>query len=435
MLTLKSDFNYLDNSQEQMRTRLCAFVIVDHLDLLQDCLASIRHFFDDVYVVAGASASTSDKLRAVCYKFGAHLLVSKLRDDRSAMLNAALSTAEFGWGLYLRSSERLPTDLSKKLRTIISAVDGEETLGYMFKVNCHGQQSCDEIRLFRSHESVRFKGHCFPQPITSRDAAIRNLVSSGCSIEKHANGNFLKLGYLRIEHEILLLHLDLCETPNSIFIRSQLAECYRDLGISELVDRYRRKIQLMKSPTELGIGVQNQPQVFLMRGLPNSGKSTRAIQMAGETGIVCETDAFLRKLLALNNGETSQTSALLMAAARRWSRESFIDHIDNGSSLIIVDRGNGRDSETYFYARYAEQNGYQVHLSYPQSQCWLEIEELLDDKSCNRERLIAHAQRLSTLSKSSQVDSSPLILEMIDRWIVDLSVEDILAWKQDQLCE
>jgi len=28
-----------------------------------------------------------------------------------------------------------------------------------------------------------------------------------------------------------------------------------------------------------------------------------------------------------------------------------------------------------------------------------------------------------------------LILEMIDRWIVDLSVEDILAWKQDQLCE
>jgi len=31
--------------------------------------------------------------------------------------------------------------------------------------------------------------------------------------------------------------------------------------------------------------------VYLMRGLPSSGKSHTARQLAGQTGIVCETDA------------------------------------------------------------------------------------------------------------------------------------------------
>ena len=32
--------------------------------------------------------------------------------------------------------------------------------------------------------------------------------------------------------------------------------------------------------------------VYMMRGLPGSGKSYTAKKLAGETGVVCETDAF-----------------------------------------------------------------------------------------------------------------------------------------------
>jgi hypothetical protein len=106
--------------------------------------------------------------------------------------------------------------------------------------------------------------------------------------------------------------------------------------------------------------------VYLRRGLPSCGKSYTARKLAGETGIVCETDEYF--YIQVGDDPTRfDYRADLMEAARRWNFERVRQALEAGTSPIVVDRGNGLSTESQAYARLALDYSYQVELREPES--------------------------------------------------------------------
>lgn len=170
------------------------------------------------------------------------------------------------------------------------------------------------------------------------------------------------------------------------------------------------------------------PIVYLMRGLPSTGKSTTARRLAGETGAVFETDSFF--LTEIGDDPTSYDyDRNRLTEARNWNYERFKQAVNQGISPIIVDRGNSLSMETKRYAVYAIDAGYRVELAEPDSTWWQEIRVLLKYKRVTGVVLVAWAKQLAKLSRITHRVPVRDILRQMSHWQYDLTVEDILGYE------
>jgi hypothetical protein len=167
--------------------------------------------------------------------------------------------------------------------------------------------------------------------------------------------------------------------------------------------------------------------VYLMRGLPACGKSHTARKLAGDAGIVLETDEYFYTQVG-DDPERYDYSKDLLPEARRWNFERFVSAIRAGTSPIVVDRGNGLNPETRQYARYAVDRGYRVELKEPESEWWQEIRVLLKYKHVTKEILYQWADRLAEMSRSNHRVPASTIRHWMDKWRYDLTVQDILDY-------
>ena len=167
--------------------------------------------------------------------------------------------------------------------------------------------------------------------------------------------------------------------------------------------------------------------VYLMRGLPSCGKSHTARKLAGETGVVCETDEYFHTQVGDDPTKFNYRKEL-MEDARRWNFERFKDAVDRGVSPVVVDRGNSRSTESQQYVRYAMDHGYRVELREPESEWWQEIRVLLKYKKLTKPALYEWADRLSNLSKTTHRVPASTIRTWMNKWKWDLTVEDILNY-------
>ncbi len=155
--------------------------------------------------------------------------------------------------------------------------------------------------------------------------------------------------------------------------------------------------------------------VYLMRGLPSCGKSYTARRLAGETGVVLETDEYFYLMVGKDPGRFDYQEDLL-PKARQWNFDRFVRAVAAGISPILVDRGNGLNPETRRYAQHAVDHGYEVRLQEPESEWWQEIRVLLKYKKVTREILYeTHRVPVET------------IRHWMDKWRHDLTIEQILG--------
>jgi len=171
--------------------------------------------------------------------------------------------------------------------------------------------------------------------------------------------------------------------------------------------------------------VTNPLEVYLMRGLPSCGKSHLARRLAGETGVVLETDEYFYTHVGTDPGQYDY-SEVLLPAAREWNLARFREALAKRISPIVVDRGNGRNEETRVYAQQAVDAGYRVELREPDSPWWQELRVLLQYREHTRPALQEWAIRLATMSRDTHRVSAATILRWMDGWKHDLTVEDIL---------
>ncbi len=168
--------------------------------------------------------------------------------------------------------------------------------------------------------------------------------------------------------------------------------------------------------------------VYLMRGLPGCGKSHRARQLAGEHGVVLETDQYFYTQVGDDPGNYSYSEELL-PVARRWNFDRFRQAIAHHASPIVVDRGNGLNAETREYAALAFAQGYRVELAEPDSSWWQELRVLLKYKQHVDDKLFdAWAKQLSDATQDAHRVPAATIRHWMSRWKHDLTVEEILAF-------
>ena len=168
--------------------------------------------------------------------------------------------------------------------------------------------------------------------------------------------------------------------------------------------------------------------VYLMRGLPSCGKSHSAEQLAGDSGLVCETDAYFFTQVG-DDALSYDYDASLLAAARRWNRDRFKQAVKDGISPIVVDRGNSLSVESQRYARFAVEHGYAVELKEPASAWWQEIRVLLKYKQHTKPILMEWSKQLAAMNRSTHRVSANGIRRRMAAWKHDLTVQDILDYE------
>ena len=166
-----------------------------------------------------------------------------------------------------------------------------------------------------------------------------------------------------------------------------------------------------------------------MRGLPACGKSYTARKLAGESGVVLETDEYF--FTEVGDDPTSYDySAELLPKAQQWNLDRFRDAVSSGVSPIVVDRGNGLNVETQHYALYGVAHDYSVELKEPESSWWQELRVLLKYKRHVSPELFDHwASVLADKSRSSHRVPAATIRRWMQAWKHDLNVQAILDYK------
>ncbi len=183
-------------------------------------------------------------------------------------------------------------------------------------------------------------------------------------------------------------------------------------------------MRLMMNPTET-------KTVYLMRGLPGCGKSHRSMRLAGENGVVLETDEYFYTQVG-SDPESYDYDKELLPAARQWNLERMRVALQDNVSPIIIDRGNGLNSETQDFAAMAVKYGYSIELAEPDSPWWQELRVLLKYKEFVDDKLFeAWAKRLSDSTRAGHRVPSDTIRNWMKHWRHDLTVEQILAWKDE----
>ncbi|MFV1964476.1 MAG: AAA family ATPase [Pirellulaceae bacterium] len=169
--------------------------------------------------------------------------------------------------------------------------------------------------------------------------------------------------------------------------------------------------------------------VYLMRGLPACGKSHMARRLASADGIVLETDQYFYTQVGDDPGAYDY-SAERLPAARQWNFNRYREAIARGISPIVVDRGNGLNPETREYAVYAAEHHYRIELCEPNSSWWQELRVLLKYKQHVADDLFdAWAKRLADATRDTHRVPSATIRHWMSCWRRDLTVEEILNYK------
>ncbi len=166
--------------------------------------------------------------------------------------------------------------------------------------------------------------------------------------------------------------------------------------------------------------------VYLMRGLPSCGKSHRARRLAGNTGLVLETDEYFLTEVGANAAQYDYADELL-PRARDWNFDRFRTALAQGRSPIVVDRGNGLNPETRRYAKLAVDHGYEVEFREPDSAWWQELRVLLKFRQYVSDELFdIWAERLAAASRHGHRVPREVIRRWMRHWRSDITVQMIL---------
>ena len=214
--------------------------------------------------------------------------------------------------------------------------------------------------------------------------------------------------------------------PHSVNFRGLVRERMQSyLAQMEAIERRRRRGLPIGGE---GPPVRIPPQriVYMMLGLPSCGKSTTAKKLAGETGVVCETDEYF--LTQVGDDPTSYDwDDDLIDEARRWNFERYEQALKDGIRPIVLDRGTRPNGYARRAAKLALKYGYRITLAEPESPWWQEIKVLLRYRPWTDPVLRDWADELAQLSKRTHRVPSDVIYERMCDWDTDFTMEDVLG--------
>jgi predicted kinase len=168
----------------------------------------------------------------------------------------------------------------------------------------------------------------------------------------------------------------------------------------------------------------NNKVLILMRGLPSSGKSTRAKELSlGDSSIICSTDDYWGKT---KEEYLANWSLEKLGVAHGWCRKNARMLMQRQSPLVIVDNTNTVFREMMPYFDMAVQYQYNVKIEEPTSPWWVEqIAPYLKSKEKNRKHLEKMCAFL--VAKNVETHGVPLssMVKMMFRYAPNVTFEDL----------
>lgn len=167
--------------------------------------------------------------------------------------------------------------------------------------------------------------------------------------------------------------------------------------------------------------------LIVMRGLPWAGKSYRAKELAGESGLVYSTDDYWYQVNRPERPDEYSFNPRFLGEAHKWNQLRAFKAIEEGRPLIVIDNTNTTRGEMLPYVSYAVPQDYAVRIEEPTSDRWKEIRALLADKRGHKKELKEWAFKLAEGSKGTHGVPQWSIERMMWRWESGLTVEQIIA--------
>jgi predicted kinase len=149
---------------------------------------------------------------------------------------------------------------------------------------------------------------------------------------------------------------------------------------------------------------ENGKELILMRGLPGSGKSTRARELAGHFGQVFSTDDFF-----VDVDGNYKWFGNLLGKAHDWNQRRSLAALHANIPIVVIDNTNTtlKDLRSYLpHINAARQLGYTVRVEEPQTSWKFDLDELVELNTHNVPRVA--------------------IETMLNRYVKDVKVEDII---------
>jgi NEDD4-binding protein 2 len=163
----------------------------------------------------------------------------------------------------------------------------------------------------------------------------------------------------------------------------------------------------LTSDSKSGIMPNMDKELIIMRGTSGSGKSFKAKQLAGETGVICSADDFF---IEKGKGEYAFDPSFLGQAHQQCQNRS-LEALKQGNSPVIIDNTNTRLWEMKKLKpiiQYAQSLGYSVKIEEPDSEWWKskDIDEMT--------------------RRNSHGVPREAVERMVNRWVPDITIDDIL---------
>jgi hypothetical protein len=150
-------------------------------------------------------------------------------------------------------------------------------------------------------------------------------------------------------------------------------------------------------------------RLVIMRGVPGSGKSTRAMEVAGgDDGCIFSADKYFVRdgVYRFDMNE--------IWPAHKQCRIKSSEAMAAGRPLVIIDNTNIRVRDIKPYAKEGLKHGYEVTVEYPTSEWWVRLERLLRNRDDNWPRLLKVADMLA--GKNVHGVNRETIISMMEKW-------------------
>lgn len=153
---------------------------------------------------------------------------------------------------------------------------------------------------------------------------------------------------------------------------------------------------------------QINKEFIIMRGVPGSGKSFKAKQIAGTSGVVNSADDYF-----MEKGKGSYAfDPSLLGAAHKQCQDRTAKALEQGKTPVIIDNTNTTKKELSQLKpiiEYAKSLGYSIRIEEPDTQWW-------------KERNVDEFEKKNTHKVPREA-----IERMVNRFVPDITVDNILS--------
>lgn len=141
----------------------------------------------------------------------------------------------------------------------------------------------------------------------------------------------------------------------------------------------------------------NNKKMYILRGLPGSGKSTKANEIGANVNVF-GSDSFW--------GDEYDFDESRIGEAHRWNQKRVLDAINQNLSPIVVDNTNVSMYEFKPYVQMAIKHGYDIEFVEPDTPWKFDANELA--------------------SRNKHNVPLDVIQSMLDRWDSNFTIDDVL---------